>query len=177
MIDVVLGIFSRGSDVEGAISHLKNSGFSLQDLSILTEENPELSNPDTDGTNAFGGTVVGATLGTILGGLAGLVLSVDGLGLPPLAAFFAQSPVAQMLKLSGATGAVVSGSVVGALSLGLIGMLLGLGGGENEENLENQGTPDAVLLAVPVNPEDEEEAEEILRGHGAKQIGTLAVET
>lgn len=176
MIDVVLGIFSRGSDVQGAINHLRNSGYSLQDLSIVTQDSlPEESFPD--GTNALGGAVVGATLGAVLGGLTGLVLSSGGLGGAPATAFFIQSPVSQVLNLSGATGAVVSGSIIGALSLGLIGTLVSLNGSDEGEATEFQENPEAVLLAVPVDPKDEAEAKEILRDHGAEQIKMLAVKT
>ena len=153
------------SDTQAAeiIDHLRSSGFSASDISVLF--------PDKSGTRDFAhehhtkapeGAATGAGLGGLAGGAVGWLIGVGTLAIPGLGPFIAAGPL--MSALSGAA----AGAAVG----GLTGALAGLGFSEIEaKRYEGKLKEGNVLVAVHCEDGGEvESAKNIFRSNGAHDI-------
>jgi hypothetical protein len=153
------------SDTQAAeiIDHLRSSGFSASDISVLF--------PDKSGTRDFAhehhtkapeGAATGAGLGGIAGGALGWLIGVGSLAIPGLGAFIAAGPLM----------AALSGAAAGAALGGLTGALAGLGFSEIEaKRYEGKLREGNVLVAVHCEDGDEvDRAKNILRSNGAEDI-------
>jgi hypothetical protein len=153
------------SDTQAAeiIDHLRSSGFSASDISVLF--------PDKSGTRDFAhehhtkapeGAATGAGLGGLAGGAVGWLIGVGTLAIPGLGPFIAAGPL--MSALSGAA----AGAAVG----GLTGALAGLGFSEIEaKRYEGKLKEGNVLVAVHCEDGDEvDRAKNIFRSNGAHDI-------
>ena len=153
------------SDTQAAeiIDHLRSSGFSASDISVLF--------PDKSGTRDFAhehhtkapeGAAAGAGLGGLAGGALGWLIGVGTLAIPGLGPFIAAGPL--MAALSGAA----AGAAVG----GLTGALAGLGFSEIEaKRYEGKLKEGNVLIAVHCEDGDEvDRAKNIFRSNGAHDI-------
>jgi hypothetical protein len=153
------------SDTQAAeiIDHLRSSGFSASDISVLF--------PDKSGTRDFAhehhtkapeGAATGAGIGGLAGGALGWLVGVGTLAIPGLGPFIAAGPI--MAALSGAA----AGAAVG----GLTGGLVGLGFSEIEaKRYEGKLKEGNVLVAVHCEDGDEvNRAKNIFRSNGAHDI-------
>ncbi|BAU62827.1 signal transduction histidine kinase [Stanieria sp. NIES-3757] len=118
-----VGVFTRREDVENALRTLKENGFNMDDVSLLARnlEGVEGADEVSQGNEAAEGAGIGATTGTVLGGIGGFlvgagVLAIPGVG-PVLAAGVGISEIA----------ATLAGAGIGAATGGIIGALVGLG--------------------------------------------------
>ncbi|AFZ35425.1 hypothetical protein Sta7437_1869 [Stanieria cyanosphaera PCC 7437] len=118
-----VGVFTRREDVENALRTLKESGFNMDDVSLLARNLEGIEGADevSEGNEAAEGAGIGATTGTVLGGIGGFlvgagVLAIPGVG-PVLAAGVGISEIA----------ATLAGAGIGAATGGIIGALVGLG--------------------------------------------------
>jgi hypothetical protein len=153
------------SDTQAAeiIDHLRSSGFSASDISVLF--------PDKSGTRDFAhehhtkapeGAATGAGLGGLAGGALGWLIGIGSLAIPGLGAFIAAGPLM----------AALSGAAAGAALGGLTGALAGLGFTEIEaKRYEGKLREGNVLVAVHCEDGDEiDRAKNIFRSNGAHDI-------
>ncbi len=119
-----VGTFASRGDAEKALYKLRDSGFSMDKVSLLAKNadgNDNIAGADVKnerGENeAQEGAGIGATTGTVLGGLGGLLLGLNELLIPGIGPFLAAGTIATTL----------AGAGLGALSGGIIGGLTGMG--------------------------------------------------
>jgi uncharacterized membrane protein len=109
----LVALFAHRTDAEDAIRHLKEAGFSNEDIGVATHEqiDSRAANNDTPRTEA---AAAGAVNGSVVGGLLGLIgsLLIPGVG-----------PVV----LGGVLASTLMGAGIGAAAGGLIGALTGMG--------------------------------------------------
>jgi hypothetical protein len=122
-----VGVFSNYRDAEVALKELQNTGFPMDQVSVVArdaERHDDIGGADVSdrvGNKADEGASKGALTGGTLGGLAGLLVGLGALAIPGI------GPV----MLAGATATAIattlSGTAIGAAAGGLIGALIGLG--------------------------------------------------
>jgi len=161
----VFGIFNSRSQLENAVSALKNDGFRNSDISALF--------PDGDATKAFAhekatkapeGAAAGAGTGAILGGTLGWLVGIGALAIPGLGPFIAAGPIMAALAGAGVGGAVG----------GLTGALVGMGIPEYEAKRYEGLVKDGGIL-LSVHSDDAEwtkRAKDILEAQGAKDVSS-----
>jgi hypothetical protein len=107
-----------------AVRDLEAAGFSSDEVSILGNTGASATD-DTVSDTAESGAGVGATVGTMLGGGAGLLAGIGALAIPGLGPIVA----------AGWLVAALTGAGAGAAAGGLLGGLVGSGVPENEANV------------------------------------------
>jgi uncharacterized membrane protein len=165
----VYGIYPSIPMIENGVDELKREGFRNSDISVLYSS--------SDGTKKFAhenstkmpegattGTLSGATIGGILGWLAG----IGTLAIPGVGPFIAAGPI--MATLAGA-------GVGGALG-GLTGALIGFGIPEYEAKMYEAKIGDGgILISVHSdNKEWRDKALTILKKTGAEDISSKDME-
>lgn len=159
---LILGICPSRNVAERAVSRLKDVGLKNTDVSVLfnSSENNKvgMQNSTKAPEGAATGTLSGATIGGVLGWLAG----IGALAIPGAGPFIAAGPI--MAALAGA-------GVGGALS-GVTGSLIGFGIPEYEaKRYEDRIKAGGVLVVVNVyNDKDAERARSILTESGAENL-------
>jgi hypothetical protein len=157
----VVGIFERFEQAQAAANGLQAVGFRSADLSLVARPSGAVPEVGADETKSDQGLVVGASVGAVLGGIAGLAaLTIPGIG--PL---IAVGPIAA--ALSALTG--------GALG-GLIGSFAGLGiPEEHAKQYDAAVRAGGVVLAVrAADPAAADRASRILEQHGAHALTSYA---
>jgi hypothetical protein len=123
-----IGTFSNRHQAEQALYELRNSGFSMNRVSVLakdTDHDDKIAGARVENrgdTEAKEGAGIGATTGTVLGGLGGLLVGLEALIIPGAGPFLAAGTIATTL----------AGAGIGAAAGGVIGALTGLGIPEEE---------------------------------------------
>lgn len=158
MTKTVVGVFESHDQAEKAVAQMRKSGFDTNEISIAAKEQQNQNNggdEDTLGMGMPGGT----TTGGVLGGLAGLALGAGAIAVPGLGPIIAAGPIAGML----------SGAATGGIAGGLIDMGIPEERGQYYENEVKSGK---VLAAVRAHEQKVQEAADIFRSHGAKDVET-----
>lgn len=173
MRKTLIGIFEAKEDAEGAISKLRHHDFDPKDISIIMKDRTEATHVANDtGAHVANNAATGVATGAIIGGLAGLLSTTV---LPGLGALFIGGPIAAALGLTGAAALGVSGAATGAAAGGIVGALTGLGLSHDEATVyEDRIREGAILLAVPVGPNDEKEARIIMEDYDATDIKAIS---
>lgn len=175
MAKTIYAILENSVKADAALSDLMAEGVSRDDISIVTKDNVTVNQTAEERTkaeNVAGSTTSGALTGGAIGGIAGLLIGLSVITLPPIGGIFIAGPLASALGISTAAASTVAGAGLGALGGGLVGALVGLGIPEEaalvyEERLTNNG----VLLGIACdNDEDFEKFRGILNRHGADNI-------
>ncbi|OWY65061.1 signal transduction histidine kinase LytS [cyanobacterium TDX16] len=128
-----VGAFSSKSEAEAALNGLRESGFSMERVSVLakdTDRNEAISGVDVQNrdklkrdrtqaedrgnTEAQEGAGIGAVTGTALGGIGGLLVGLEALVIPGVGPFLAGGTIAA--TLAGAGIGAAGGAIVGALT-------------------------------------------------------------
>ncbi|OKH22429.1 general stress protein [Chroogloeocystis siderophila] len=121
-----VGTFSSRTEAESALNALRESGFSMDKVSILAKDsnrNDRVAGVDVQDRNqvkergeteAQEGAGIGATTGTVLGGVGGLLVGLEALLIPGVGPFLAGGTIAT--TLAGAGVGAAAGSIVGALT-------------------------------------------------------------
>lgn len=174
---MIIGVFPTHREADLAINDLKDAGFSVEDLSVITKktdlEGIEYRSSGT-GSEVVERTVSGAATGGVLGGLAGLLIGLGVLVIPGIGALLIGGPIAAALGLTGAAATAASGVVTGAVAGGLVGALTTLGIPEEDARTYEEGIRGGgILLMVPVREDNEDEARRILEDHNADNIRTV----
>ncbi|PPS40407.1 general stress protein [Chroococcidiopsis sp. TS-821] len=121
-----VGTFSSRTEAESALNALRDSGFSMDKVSVLAKDTNRdeqvagVDVQDRDQVNRRGdneaqeGAGIGATTGTVLGGAGGLLVGLEALLIPGVGPFLAGGTIAT--TLAGAGIGAAAGSIVGALT-------------------------------------------------------------
>jgi hypothetical protein len=175
-MQMLLGVFNAQDDAETAINKLQDTGYNPKDISIVMRDNEMAKEmAHSTGADVAGGAASGATTGGIIGGIAGLLIGIGAIAVPGIGALLIGGPIAAALGLTGAAATTVSGAVTGALAGGLVGALVNLGIPEDEARVyEDRIKEGGILVAVPTEGYDMEEARSILEDEGATQIRTVS---
>ncbi|MBX5493300.1 MAG: hypothetical protein IRZ14_19285 [Chloroflexi bacterium] len=161
--NVVVGVFRDSERARDAIAALRDAGFRGDDISILMPNTADAEAMAAEtGTNAGTGAATGAVAGGILGGLGGWLVGIGALAIPGVGPFIAAGALATAL-----TGAAI-GAGVGAIA----GALIGLGIPEEEARYyESEVRGGRTLVTVRADGRYDE-AQSLLRRHGAYDIQT-----
>jgi hypothetical protein len=163
----IFGIVHNRAQAETIVDHLKASGFTNNDISVLF--------PDKTGTRDFAheqntkapeGAVAGGATGATLGGVLGWLAGIGTLAIPGLGPLIAAGPIM----------AALSGAAVGGALGGLTGALIGMGLPEYEaKRYESRIQGGNILVSVHSDNSDEaDRAKEIFEQCGAEDIASAA---
>jgi hypothetical protein len=146
-----IGTFANRQQAEEALHELRKSGFPMNRVSVLakdTDRNEQIAGAqvkDRGDTEAQEGAGIGATTGTVLGGLGGLLVGLEALIIPGAGPFLAAGTIATTL----------AGAGIGAAAGGIIGALTGLGIPEEEARDYSERVSQGEYLVILEGSEDE----------------------
>ncbi|MBD2356482.1 general stress protein [Tolypothrix sp. FACHB-123] len=167
-----VGTFSNRQAAEEALNELRNSGFSMDQVSVLardTERNEQIAGTqvrDTSDNEAREGAGAGAVTGTVLGGVGGLLVGLGSLVVPGAGPFLAAGTLATTL----------AGAGIGAAAGGIIGALTGLGIPEEEaRRYGDRVSQGDYLVMVEGFGNEIERAGSILRNRGVRDWKTYNI--
>src|SRR5579859_5696996 len=157
----VVGVFHDRERAREAIEALKEDGFAGDSISILSPDKQATQAIAEDtGTHAGTGAATGAVTGGILGGLGGWLEGIGALAIPGVGPFIA----------AGAFASALGGAAIGAGIGAIAGALMGMGVPE-EHARYYEGEAKAGKTLVTVRAEERyEDAQRILRDHGAYDV-------
>lgn len=172
----ITALYDSYEDAARAVRALEMAGLPHGDLSIVANNEGDrysghVSRPsDVDRVNkpeadALEGAGAGATIGTVLGGGAGLLAGLGLLAIPGL------GPVVA----AGWLAATLTGAGLGAAAGGLVGSLAGVGVSAEDAEVMAEGVRrGGTLVTVRADGAAAARAEEILEDHGAVDIDERA---
>ena len=146
-------------------NRLKDSGFSPNDISILTPDRGGVRDVGHENsTKAPEGAATGAGTGALLGGALGWMAGIGALAIPGVGPLIAAGPI-----LAALTGRAVGGTVGG-----VSGALVGMGIPEYEaKQYEGKLREGNILMCVHASDSDEAaKAREIFTAEKAESIST-----
>jgi hypothetical protein len=167
MAQAVFCLAKTDAQAIAIVEQLKAAGFSPNDISVLF--------PDKTGTRDFAhehhtkapeGAATGVGAGTVLGGTLGWLIGIGALAIPGLGPFIAAGPIM----------AALSGAAAGAALGGITGALIGLGIPEYEAKRYEGKIKEGNIL-ISVHTEDRHErarAKQIFEQAGAEEIADTA---
>lgn len=122
--------FDSHAQAARAVQELEAAGFSHDEVSIIAGNTGSTSNTDASAdSDSADGAGVGATLGTVLGGGAGLLAGIGALAIPGLGPIVA----------AGWLVAALTGAGAGAAAGGLLGGLVSSGVDERDAHIHAEG--------------------------------------
>ena len=163
----VFGIYLTRSEVESAVTALRDAGFSNSDVSVLLPENLGSRELATEkGSKAPEGAAVGAGSGAAVGGALGWLVGIGALAIPGVGPVIAAGPIV----------AALAGIGVGGALGGFTGALIGVGIPEYEaKRYEGRLLKGGILVAVHCEtPEEIKRAKGLLEVTGAEDIASSA---
>jgi hypothetical protein len=159
-------LFDDQTTAESAVRDLESAGFSDADISLVRRHGDDTTATDTDADTSGAG--VGATIGTVVGGGAGILA---GLGLMAI-------PGVGPIVAAGWLVAALAGAGAGAAAGGLLGALTDSGVSEEEAHVYAEGVRRGGTL-VTVRAADETraaQAERILSAHRSVDVAQRGAE-
>jgi hypothetical protein len=171
MNKTVIALYDRLMDAHAAVRELIAHGFSPEKISLLASDVRGEYSPYFDNNLNKGESKVeaaGVEIGTMLGGLGGLLVGLGLVAIPGIGPVIAAGPLAT--AVSGLVGAGV-GAAVGGATGGLLGILVDVGIDEAKaevyaEALRRGGT----LVTVEVEDYRANEARRIFDSFGSVEI-------
>jgi hypothetical protein len=166
-----VGVFSSRRDVEHGLHELKNAGFDMDRVSVITQdgERDDIAGAevrDRVGDKSDEGATVGAVSGGALGGLTGLLVGLGTLAIPGI------GPVMLAGAAATALATTLAGAGIGAVAGSLLGALIGLGIPEERAKVYDERVKRGQYLVI-IDGTDAEvaKAEAILRQRGIEEFG------
>lgn len=167
-----VGTFSNRRDTEQALHELKNSGFSMDRVSVIAKDADHKDDiagtqvTERVGNKADEGATTGAVTGGTLGGVAGLLVGLGTLAIPGIGPIMLAGATATTLATT------LAGAGIGAAAGGLLGALIGLGIPEERAKVYHQRVERGHYL-VMVEGTDAEiaRAEQIFHRYGIEEFG------
>jgi hypothetical protein len=176
-----VGVFSNRHDAEIALRELRDSGFPMDRVSVITQDadrRDEIAGADVSGdvreradkaadkTKADEGTKTGAIAGGALGGITGLLVGLGTLAIPGI------GPIMLAGATATALATTLAGTAIGAAAGSLLGGLIGLGIPEERARVYNDRVSRGGYLIIVEGTDDEiHRAEAILRNRGIEEWG------
>lgn len=159
-IRTIARMYDSYADASAAVRELEAAGFSHDDVSLVGHGGEAA--PATESTAGGTAAGTGATLGTLVGGGAGLLAGLGSLAIPGIGPIVA----------AGWLVATLAGAGVGAAAGGLLGALTGAGVSEEEANVYAEGVRrGGNLVTVRAEEARAPEAERILARHNPVDVG------
>ncbi|MDY6784340.1 MAG: general stress protein [Cyanobacteriota bacterium] len=167
-----VGTFATRQDAEFALAELRDSGFAMDNVSVIARDADvgdsiaDAGVSDSAGNKADEGAATGAATGGALGTLTGLLVGLGTLAIPGV------GPV----MLAGATATTLAttltGGALGAAAGGLVGALVGLGIPEERAKVYGERLNRGHYVVIVDGTEDElRQAELILNTRGIEEWG------
>ncbi len=160
---VVSHTYDNYDDATRTVEALERAGIPHSDITLISGDRTRTATSSTEG-DASTGAGTGATIGTVLGGGAGLLAGLGALAIPGVGPLVA----------AGWLVATLTGAGAGAAAGGLLGSLTGAGIDEADahryaEHVGRGGT----LVSVRANDEMASQAQSILEGGGSLTSGSI----
>ena len=167
-------LYDSYADASAAVNALEAAGFVRDDISIVARDGNHAGTATTGATTtdhdvvvdrdeAATGAGTGATIGTVLGGGAGVLAGIGALAIPGLGPIVA----------AGWLVAALTGAGVGAAAGGLLGSLTGAGVEEREAHVYSEGVRrGGSLVTVRTDDMRAAEAESILMRYNPVDVTT-----
>ncbi|HEY9662963.1 MAG TPA: hypothetical protein V6C65_31345, partial [Allocoleopsis sp.] len=176
-----VGVFPSRRDAEQALYELRDSGFPMDRVSVITRDDvrgDEIAGADVHDSveernaatrvdnKADDGAKTGAVAGGALGGVTGLLVGLGTLAIPGI------GPIMLAGAAATAIATTLAGTAIGAAAGGLIGGLIGLGIPEERAKVYGDRVARGEYLVI-VDGTDEElaRAERILQHRGIQEYG------
>lgn len=176
-----VGVFPNRRDAEHALYELRDSGFNMDRVSVITRDdvrNDEIAGADVHDSirdrqaatqvdnKADDGAKAGAATGGALGGLTGLLVGLGTLAIPGV------GPIMLAGAAATALATTLAGTAIGAAAGGILGALIGLGIPEERARVYGDRVSRGEYLVI-VDGTDAEiaHAEQVLRGRGIQEYG------
>lgn len=161
-----VGVFQRPEDLQNAIHALKDAGFNMEHVSLIARNPEEVKDAQrmtgNEGNEAREGAAAGATAGTVLGGLGGLLVGLGELLVPGAGPFLA----------AGTLATTFAGAGIGAAAGGIVGGLVGLGIPEERAKVYNDRIKAGDYLVMVTGTEEEIlRAQRILNNNSVEEFG------
>ncbi len=156
----VVGVFTTRKDAEDVTYQLRNEGYDLDNVSIISRDGTSTTSSESynDDARATNDNISdGVTAGSVLGGVAGLLIGAGTFAVPGLGVIAAAGPLAGL----------ISGAVTG----GIVGALVDLGLPENEsKQYADDIKTGKVFLSITTDDENIDSIQSILNNYGASQV-------
>jgi uncharacterized membrane protein len=167
----VVGLFEDYRDADRAVSELSSRGFTRSEISVAARDSAirnRMVAGETGAERAVAESAgAGAVGGTVVGGLAGLLVGIGALAIPGVGPVIAAGTLATTL------GSTAVGAGIGAAAGGLIGALVGLGIPEDDATFYAEGVKrGGVLVTVQTSDDRASEALSIMRRSNAVDVDT-----
>lgn len=175
-----VGVFSTRQKAELALEELRDSGFSMDKVSIIARDgdrekdiaNVEVEDHDRVGNKADEGATTGAVTGGVLGGVTGLLVGLGALAIPGI------GPIMLAGVEATALATALAGGAIGAAAGGLVGGLVGLGIPEERAKVYSDRVTQGDYLVIVDGTEAEiDRAHKILQSHNIEEYGVYDVPT
>lgn len=173
-----VGVFSTRREAELALEELRDSGFSMDKVSVIAQDgdrendiaNVEVEDRDRVGNKADEGAATGAVTGGVLGGVTGLLVGLGALAIPGI------GPIMLAGVEATALATALAGGAIGAAAGGLVGGLVGLGIPEERAKVYNDRVTQGDYLVIVDGTEAEiTRAHQILHSHNIEEYGVYDV--
>ncbi|HWR43104.1 general stress protein [Sporomusa sp.] len=156
----VIGVFNSRDNAEKGVNALRSQGFTTEEINIVSKNKDHRTQ---EGSEYFEDDIAdGALTGGTLGGIGGLLLGAGALAIPGVGPILAAGPIA----------AALSGAVAGGIAGGLIDWGIPAEAGKRYEEQVAQG---GILAIIRSDAAKVNQAAQILRQHGAKDVETHAI--
>lgn len=182
-----VGVFPDRRIAEQALYELRDSGFPMDRVSVITRESvrdDEIAGADVSDSvqasraaarvdnKADEGAAIGAATGGTLGGITGLLVGLGTLAIPGI------GPIMLAGATATALATTLAGSAIGAAAGSILGALVGLGIPEERAKVYNDRVAHGDYLII-VDGTDEEiaKAERILQPRGIEEYGVYDAPT
>lgn len=148
-----VGVFKRREDLESVLRALKDNNYDMDRVSLIARHIEDVKGADevTDnvGNESAEGAGIGATTGTVLGGLGGLLVGLGVLAIPGV------GPILAAGVEINALASTLAGAGIGAAAGGIIGALVGLGIPEEQAKVYNDRVKAGEYLLVVSGTDDQ----------------------
>ncbi|MBE9181125.1 hypothetical protein IQ268_21420 [Oculatella sp. LEGE 06141] len=167
-----IGIFPNRPATASALQALRDAGFSVHDITVITRDGSEegaiagIQVQDSEGNSAQAGAKKGAFTGGVFGSLVGALVGIGALTIPGVA------PAVVLGEAAAVLVSIVAGGAVGAAAGGLVGALIGLGVPRNRAKAySDRVNKGEYLVMLRGTDRGLQRAEEILNRHGVGDWG------
>ncbi|NLY18669.1 MAG: hypothetical protein GX045_06905 [Clostridiaceae bacterium] len=154
----VVGVFDRVEFAEKAAREIKEQGLRTDDISILAKNSDDTG--EGEGKGFMNDNISnGAITGSVIGGLAGLLIGAGMVAIPGLGIVAAAGPI--------------TGLIGGAATGGIVGGLVDLGIPEAEgKKYESDIRSGKIVFTMRTDEDKVESVSNILKANGAERVET-----
>jgi hypothetical protein len=178
MAKTVVGLFDSFDNAQQVVQELIDRGFDRNEISLVANDAngryQDFSNQvgGTTDTQAAEGAGAGAVGGTVLGGTLGLLVGLGALAIPGIGPVIAAGPLAAAVgTTAAAVGTAALGSGIGAATGALAGGLVGAGIPDEDAQLYSEGVRrGGTLVMVRADDTMADDAVDVMNRYGAVDI-------